>query len=79
MYYDEVRVCLCVTKNHHFLFARAERWRRKERRPLGRLWPSDHDDDHDDDLDDGDFVGHKENDEDHFHQKWQRYLKDIQT
>ena len=27
--------CLCVTKNHHFFFARAERWRREARRPLG--------------------------------------------
>ena len=44
---------MSVTKNHHFLFAGAERWRREARRllghaGLGQFWPSDHDggDDH---------------------------------
>ena len=35
IYYDEVSVCLSVTKNDHLLSARAERQRRKARRPLG--------------------------------------------
>ena len=43
-------MCVFVTKNHHFLFARAERWRleRDIRRALpavGQFWPGVDDDD----------------------------------
>ena len=39
IYYDEVSVCLCVTKNHHFLSAKAGWRRRKAWRLLGLTLP----------------------------------------
>ena len=49
---------MSVTKNDHFLSAKAERRRREARRPLGlagrRLWPCVDDDDGDGDDDDDD-------------------------
>ena len=52
--YDEVCVCLCVTKNHHFQFPS----RLLGLAGFGRLWPSDDDDGDDDEyFDEFDYCG----------------------
>ena len=58
IYYDEVCVCLSVTKNDHF---RTEHRRCKARRPF---WPGDDDDDVDDYVDDDDDVDGNDDDVD---------------
>ena len=58
IYYDEVCVCLSVTKNDHF---RTEHRRCKARRPF---WPGDDDDDVDDDVDADDDVDGDDDDVD---------------
>ena len=58
IYYDELCVCLSVTKNDHF---RTEHQRCKARRPF---WPGDDDDDVDDYGDDEDDVDGDDDDVD---------------